>query len=164
MAVLPSTGALHYNNCCIDRGTSPEYFGKTLIHNNEKKERKKERKKEKLGYAGRVSKKIILPDITRLSTSYSTFISFPFTFLLPCCHLKNSQPSFGWTISNKGPLAPWNYYVMRSNTHKFINRVPLCMILCYVRSLYTYETQRCFRNCVLFFYERGWNCILATRT
>jgi hypothetical protein len=31
MVVLPSTGALHYLNCCIDGGTSPEYFGYTLV-------------------------------------------------------------------------------------------------------------------------------------
>jgi hypothetical protein len=29
--VLPSTGASRYNNCCIDGGTSPEYFGYTLV-------------------------------------------------------------------------------------------------------------------------------------
>jgi hypothetical protein len=27
MVVLPSTGASRYHNCCIDGGTSPEYFG-----------------------------------------------------------------------------------------------------------------------------------------
>jgi hypothetical protein len=27
MAVLPHTGASRYHNCCIDGGTSPEYFG-----------------------------------------------------------------------------------------------------------------------------------------
>jgi hypothetical protein len=32
MVVLPCTGALHYHNCCIDGGTSPEYFGYTLVH------------------------------------------------------------------------------------------------------------------------------------
>jgi hypothetical protein len=31
MVVLPSTGASHYHNCCIDGGTSPEYFGYTLV-------------------------------------------------------------------------------------------------------------------------------------
>jgi hypothetical protein len=31
MAVLPSTGASHYQNCCIDGSTSPEYFGNTLV-------------------------------------------------------------------------------------------------------------------------------------
>jgi hypothetical protein len=29
--VLPSTGVLRYQNCCIDGGTSPEYFGYTLV-------------------------------------------------------------------------------------------------------------------------------------
>jgi hypothetical protein len=27
MVVLPSTGTSRYHNCCIDGGTSPEYFG-----------------------------------------------------------------------------------------------------------------------------------------
>jgi hypothetical protein len=27
MVILPSTGTSHYHNCCIDGGTSPEYFG-----------------------------------------------------------------------------------------------------------------------------------------
>jgi hypothetical protein len=27
MVVPPSTGASRYHNCCIDGGTSPEYFG-----------------------------------------------------------------------------------------------------------------------------------------
>jgi hypothetical protein len=31
MVVLPSTGALRYHNCCIDGGTSPEYFGYHLV-------------------------------------------------------------------------------------------------------------------------------------
>jgi hypothetical protein len=31
MIVLSSTGASRYHNCCIDGGTSPEYFGFTLI-------------------------------------------------------------------------------------------------------------------------------------
>jgi hypothetical protein len=31
MVVLPSTGASRYHNCCIDGGTSPEYFGFTLV-------------------------------------------------------------------------------------------------------------------------------------
>jgi hypothetical protein len=31
MAVLPSTGASRYHNCCIDSGTSPESFGCTLV-------------------------------------------------------------------------------------------------------------------------------------
>jgi hypothetical protein len=31
MVVLPCTGALRYHNCCIDGGTSPEYFGYTLV-------------------------------------------------------------------------------------------------------------------------------------
>jgi hypothetical protein len=30
MVVLPSTGASHKHNWCIDGGTSPEYFGYTL--------------------------------------------------------------------------------------------------------------------------------------
>jgi hypothetical protein len=30
MVFLPSTDALRYHNCCIDGGTSPEYFGYTL--------------------------------------------------------------------------------------------------------------------------------------
>jgi hypothetical protein len=32
MVVLPSTGASHYHTCCVDGGTSPEYFGYTLVH------------------------------------------------------------------------------------------------------------------------------------
>jgi hypothetical protein len=32
MIVLPSTGASRYHNCCIDGGTSPEYFGYTLVY------------------------------------------------------------------------------------------------------------------------------------
>jgi hypothetical protein len=32
MVVLPSTGASRYHNCCIDGGTSPEYFGYTLVY------------------------------------------------------------------------------------------------------------------------------------
>jgi hypothetical protein len=31
MVVLPSTGVSRYQNCCIDGGTSPEYFGYTLV-------------------------------------------------------------------------------------------------------------------------------------
>jgi hypothetical protein len=31
MVVLPSTGASRYHNCCVDRGTSPEYFGNTFV-------------------------------------------------------------------------------------------------------------------------------------
>jgi hypothetical protein len=31
MVVLPSTGASRYHKCCIDGGTSPEYFGFTLV-------------------------------------------------------------------------------------------------------------------------------------
>jgi hypothetical protein len=31
MVVLPSTGASRYHICCIDGGTSPEYFGCTLV-------------------------------------------------------------------------------------------------------------------------------------
>jgi hypothetical protein len=31
MVFLPSTGASGYNNCCIDGGTSPEYFGYNLV-------------------------------------------------------------------------------------------------------------------------------------
>jgi hypothetical protein len=31
MVVLPSTGALRYHNCCMDGGTSPGYFGCTLV-------------------------------------------------------------------------------------------------------------------------------------
>jgi hypothetical protein len=31
MVVLSSTGASSYHNCCIDGGTSPEYFGYTLV-------------------------------------------------------------------------------------------------------------------------------------
>jgi hypothetical protein len=31
MVVLQSTGALRYHNCCIDGGTSPEYFGYILV-------------------------------------------------------------------------------------------------------------------------------------
>jgi hypothetical protein len=31
MVVLPYTGASRYHNCCIDGGTSPEYFGKRLV-------------------------------------------------------------------------------------------------------------------------------------
>jgi hypothetical protein len=31
MAVLPYTGALCYHNCCIDGGTSAEYFGYLLL-------------------------------------------------------------------------------------------------------------------------------------
>jgi hypothetical protein len=31
MVVLPSTDASYYHKCCIDGGTSPEYFGYTLI-------------------------------------------------------------------------------------------------------------------------------------
>jgi hypothetical protein len=34
MVVLPSTGASRYHNCCIDGGTSPEYFGCTQVHIN----------------------------------------------------------------------------------------------------------------------------------
>jgi len=30
MVVLKSTGTSHYHNCCIDGGTSPEYFGSHL--------------------------------------------------------------------------------------------------------------------------------------
>jgi hypothetical protein len=30
--VLTSTGASRYHNCCIDGGTSPEYFGYTIVH------------------------------------------------------------------------------------------------------------------------------------
>jgi hypothetical protein len=32
MLVLPSTSAFHYHKCCIDVGTSLEYFGYTLIY------------------------------------------------------------------------------------------------------------------------------------
>jgi hypothetical protein len=32
MIVLPLTGASRYHNCCIDGGTSPEYFGYTLVY------------------------------------------------------------------------------------------------------------------------------------
>jgi hypothetical protein len=32
MVVLPSTGPLYYHNSCIDDGTSPEYFGYTLVY------------------------------------------------------------------------------------------------------------------------------------
>jgi hypothetical protein len=32
MVALPSTGASRYQNCCIDGGTSSEYFGYTLVH------------------------------------------------------------------------------------------------------------------------------------
>jgi hypothetical protein len=31
MVVLPSDGASRYHNCCIGSGTSPEYFGYTLV-------------------------------------------------------------------------------------------------------------------------------------
>jgi hypothetical protein len=31
MVVLPSTGASCYHNCCIDGGTSLEYFGYILV-------------------------------------------------------------------------------------------------------------------------------------
>jgi hypothetical protein len=31
MAVLPSTGASRYHNCCVDGGTSPENFGSTHV-------------------------------------------------------------------------------------------------------------------------------------
>jgi hypothetical protein len=31
MVVLPSTGASRYHNCCIDDGTSTEYFGYALV-------------------------------------------------------------------------------------------------------------------------------------
>jgi hypothetical protein len=31
MVVLPYTGASRYHNCCIDGGTSPEYFRYTLV-------------------------------------------------------------------------------------------------------------------------------------
>ena len=31
MVVLPSTGASHYHNCCIDGGTSPENFGSAHV-------------------------------------------------------------------------------------------------------------------------------------
>jgi hypothetical protein len=31
MVVLPTTGASCYHNCCGDGGTSPEYFGYTLV-------------------------------------------------------------------------------------------------------------------------------------
>jgi hypothetical protein len=31
MVVLPSAGASRYHNCCIDGGTSPEYFGFILV-------------------------------------------------------------------------------------------------------------------------------------
>jgi hypothetical protein len=33
MVVLSCTGASRYHNCCIDGGTSPEYFGYTLVYN-----------------------------------------------------------------------------------------------------------------------------------
>jgi hypothetical protein len=33
MVVLPTTCALRYHNCCIDGGTSPEYFWYTLVCN-----------------------------------------------------------------------------------------------------------------------------------
>jgi hypothetical protein len=32
MVIVPSTGASRYHNCCIDGGTSPEYFGYNLVH------------------------------------------------------------------------------------------------------------------------------------
>jgi hypothetical protein len=32
MVVLPHTGASRHHNCCIDGGTSPEYFGCTLVY------------------------------------------------------------------------------------------------------------------------------------
>jgi hypothetical protein len=32
MVVLPSTSGSRYHNCCIDGGTSREYFGYTLVH------------------------------------------------------------------------------------------------------------------------------------
>jgi hypothetical protein len=32
MVVLPFTGASRYHNYCIDGGTSPEYFGYTLVY------------------------------------------------------------------------------------------------------------------------------------
>jgi hypothetical protein len=144
MVVLPSTGASRYHNYCIDGGTSPEYFGYTLVHYNKKKERKK-------GNCGPCIEK------KNFFSRYHTFIHFllfvplfRIYFLFHYCHHKNSQSSFGWTITNKDLPPPWNYYAMKRNTHKFINSVLLYMILCYVRSLYTYETQRCFRNCVLF--------------
>jgi hypothetical protein len=31
MVVLPFTGVSRYHNCCIDGGTSPEYFGYTFV-------------------------------------------------------------------------------------------------------------------------------------
>jgi len=31
MVVLPSTGALRYQNCCVGGGTSPENFGYHLV-------------------------------------------------------------------------------------------------------------------------------------
>jgi hypothetical protein len=31
MVVLPSTGNSRYHNCCIDDGTSTEYFGYALV-------------------------------------------------------------------------------------------------------------------------------------
>jgi hypothetical protein len=33
MVVLPSTGSSRYHNCCVDDGTSSEYFGYTIVHN-----------------------------------------------------------------------------------------------------------------------------------
>jgi hypothetical protein len=33
MVVLPSTGVSRYHNCCIDGGTSPEYFGYHPVFN-----------------------------------------------------------------------------------------------------------------------------------
>jgi hypothetical protein len=35
MVVLPSTDASRYHNSCIDGDTGPEYFGYTLVKNNE---------------------------------------------------------------------------------------------------------------------------------
>jgi hypothetical protein len=34
MVVLPSIGASRYHKCCVDDGTSPEYFRCTLVHTN----------------------------------------------------------------------------------------------------------------------------------
>jgi hypothetical protein len=38
MVVLPYTGASRYHNCCIDGGTSPGYFGYTLVCTSYSKE------------------------------------------------------------------------------------------------------------------------------
>jgi hypothetical protein len=35
MEVLPSTGASRYHNCCMDGGTSQEYFGYILVQTSD---------------------------------------------------------------------------------------------------------------------------------